>query len=199
MLENINNVFKRIKSIQKGSYRLNNYKPEPVKEFEKMYKEALIKSNKKKEYNKTENIHPYLKNNISKKRVESNDKNKMIDEAVSIASKKHKISEDLIRAVITAESNYDQYGVSKKGAMGLMQLMPKTTLKLGIEKPFDIYQNIDGGTRYLKLMLDRYNQDLEKALAAYNAGPTKVDKAGGIPDIKVTKKYIKFIKRLLFK
>ena len=201
MLENINNVFSRIKNIQKGARTLNNYKPEAVKEFESMYKEALSKNNKKK-YNKTKNIHPYIKNNISKKMIKPNKKNNkkaMIEDAINIASVKYKISEDLIKAVIKTESNYDQYGVSKAGAMGLMQLMPKTTLELGVEKPFDIYQNIDGGVRYLKLMLDRYNGDLEKALAAYNAGPHNVDKASGIPDIKETKEYVYLIKKLLFK
>jgi len=105
----------------------------------------------------------------------------------------------LIRAVISIESGYDVYSVSRTGAMGLMQLMPKTALELGVEKPFDIEENILGGTKYLKMMLDKYNNDLDKALAAYNAGPHNVDAANGIPDIEETKKYVKLVKKQLLK
>ena len=87
--------------------------------------------------------------------------------------------------------------VSHAGAMGMMQLMPKTALSLGVTKPFDIDQNIDGGTHYLRLMLNKYDGDLEKALAAYNAGPHRVDAANGIPDIEVTQKYVKTIKNII--
>ncbi|MCK4797187.1 MAG: lytic transglycosylase domain-containing protein [Spirochaetes bacterium] len=202
MLENINNIFNKIKNIQNIPNKLNSYKPEVVKEFDNMYKEALSINVNKKEYNKTNNSHPYLKKDPvlkeTKKIIPIKDKKTMIDDAIIKASKKYKISEDLIRAVITVESNYDQYGVSKAGAMGLMQLMPRTSLELGVEKPFDIYENVDGGTRYLKLMLNRYKGDLEKALAAYNAGPHKVDKANGIPNIQETKNYVQSIKKLLF-
>ena len=207
MTESITNVYDRIKTIKKG---IKNFKPKAVKDFEKMYNESISKKTETKKNFKNENIHPYLKEKqISEKALKhdldkinlitSKNQNFVINKAIKDASKKHKISEDLIRAVIKIESNYHPHSVSKAWAMGLMQLMPKTSLELGVEKPFDIHQNIDGGTRYLRMMLNKYNNDLDKALAAYNAGPHRVDQANGVPDITVTKNYIMQIKKILFK
>lgn len=196
MIDSVNNIFQRINDIKAGSKNLTNFaKPEFVAEFENKYKE-MVSKNQNNDTAKNENYHPYIK---VKKNKELSDKNDKIDDAIKIASKKYNVSEDLIKAVIKIESNFDQYGVSKAGAMGLMQLMPQTSLELGVEKPFDIYENIDGGTRYLKMMLNKYDHDLEKSLAAYNAGPDRVDEANDIPNIKETMNYVKSIKRLLFK
>ena len=83
--------------------------------------------------------------------------------------------------------------------MGLMQLMPQTALDMGVKMPFDIEQNIEGGAKYLKQMLERYDGNLEKALAAYNAGPHKVDAVNGIPAIDETQKYVAKITKMLNK
>lgn len=93
----------------------------------------------------------------------------------------YNIDEELIRAVIQVESGWNPKAVSSKGARGLMQLMPRTAESLGVEDPFDPEQNIEGGVKYLSQMTDKYNGDIEKALAAYNAGPTRVD-SGRVPE-----------------
>jgi len=103
---------------------------------------------------------------------------------------KYNISPDLIRSMIKVESNYDPDAVSDKGAKGLMQLMDSTSSSLGVNDPFDIEENIDGGTRHIKNLLEKYNADLPKALAAYNAGEVAVDKTGDIPDYPETRDYI---------
>ena len=107
------------------------------------------------------------------------------------------MQEELIRAVIRVESNYDKNAVSRVGAMGLTQLMPKTALELSVDKPFDIDENINGGTKYLKMMIDKYDGDLDKVLSAYNAGPTAVDNANGIPNFEETQNYVKSIRKIL--
>jgi len=106
---------------------------------------------------------------------------------------RHKLDARLVQAVVEAESGYSPCAVSPVGAMGLMQLMPGTAESLQVSDPFDPSQNIIGGTQYLKQMLERYGGDVAKALAAYNAGPARVDAAGGVPAIPETQEYVRKI------
>lgn len=97
---------------------------------------------------------------------------------------------EVLRSVVEQESGFRPCAVSPKGAMGLMQLMPATAQRFGVLDPFDPKQNIDSGAKFLKQLLTRYGGDLAKALAAYNAGPAKVDASGGIPRIAETVNYV---------
>ncbi len=116
-----------------------------------------------------------------------------IQEFVSQASKKYKIDDKLVMAVIKQESNFNTSAVSKAGAMGLMQLMPATAKTLGVLNPFSAEQNIEGGVKHLKNMLDKYKGNLILALAAYNAGGGSVDKYGGVPPFPETQNYVRKI------
>ncbi|MEI7577885.1 MAG: lytic transglycosylase domain-containing protein [Armatimonadota bacterium] len=100
------------------------------------------------------------------------------------------IDPKIIRAVVEAESDYKINDVSRTGAKGLMQLMPDTAREMGVTNPFDPYENLTGGTKYLKQMIARYPGRLDLAFAAYNAGPGNVDKAKGIPDFAETRNYV---------
>ena len=113
-----------------------------------------------------------------------------IDLCIREAADKYNIAPNLIRAVVKAESNYKINAISRAGAQGLMQLMPDTARELGVNDPFDIRQNIDGGTRYLRQMLDLFDGDIRKALSAYNAGPGNVIKYGGQVPFSETKQYV---------
>lgn len=109
---------------------------------------------------------------------------------VGEAASKEGLSADLLRSVMKQESGFRPCAVSSKGAMGLMQLMPATAGQLGVQNPFDPVSNVDGGAKLLKQLLGRYGGDVPMALGAYNAGPAKVDAAGGVPAIPETMDYV---------
>jgi len=104
---------------------------------------------------------------------------------------KYELDPSLVHAVIKTESNGNPRAVSRKGAMGLMQLMPTTASDLAVRNPFDPEENIEGGSRYLRYLIEKFRGDLTLALAAYNAGPKAVEKAGSVPQIEETKQYVK--------
>ena len=113
-----------------------------------------------------------------------------IEQMIREVSDRYRVDPALVRAVIQTESNWNSSAISRKGARGLMQLVPGTAQQLGVSNAFDAKQNLDGGVRYLHMLLERYNGDLDKALAAYNAGPGAVDRAGGIPRYRETREYV---------
>jgi len=113
-----------------------------------------------------------------------------IDKLISAASSRHSIDPDLISSVIHAESNFNPKARSPKGAQGLMQLMPGTASRLGVIDAYEADANIDAGTRYLRQLLLRYDDDMVKALAAYNAGPERVEQYRGIPPYAETHAYV---------
>lgn len=121
----------------------------------------------------------------------------LYDRYISAAARKHGLSSSLIRAVIRAESDFDPRAVSKAGACGLMQIMPGTAKDLGVVDPFDPRENILGGTRYLKELLTQFNGELPLALAAYNAGPGKVQAGNCIPRIPETEDFVRRVMRYL--
>ena len=118
-----------------------------------------------------------------------------VADAVSAASDRYRLDPDLLNSVIRAESGFNPHAVSRKGAQGLMQLMPETASQLGVPNAFDPQANVDGGTRYLRELLERYNFDIIKALAAYNAGTKRVEQYHGVPPYRETRAYVASIVR----
>jgi soluble lytic murein transglycosylase-like protein len=119
------------------------------------------------------------------------DRGRLYDDVIVEHSRMHNIRPDLVRAVVQVESAFNPYAVSPKGAQGLMQLMPATQRTLGVTNPFNPFENIRAGVRYLRQLLDRYNNDEALALAAYNAGPNAVAKYGEkVPPYQETRNYV---------
>jgi soluble lytic murein transglycosylase-like protein len=116
-----------------------------------------------------------------------------IDRLIEQAAARHKVDPNLVRAVIKVESNFNPWAVSKKGAMGLMQLMPETARQLKVNNPFDPQENVDAGVRHLRTLLDNFGGDVRLSLAAYNAGETAVLRHAGVPNFGETRNYVKQI------
>ena len=113
-----------------------------------------------------------------------------VSDAITSASHRYKLDPDFVSSVVSAESGFNPQARSSKGAQGLMQLMPGTASQLGVTDPYDPATNAEGGTRYLRGLLERYNFDVPKALAAYNAGPTRVEQHHGVPPYRETRRYV---------
>jgi soluble lytic murein transglycosylase-like protein len=172
MIEDMYAVMNRIHDIKKkfGSVR-NNQQSRPAANF----------------HNETVNRIQERVNDVKARDVTVAE----IKKIVAKYSQMNRIPSSLVNAVINAESSYNPRAVSKKGAMGLMQLMPDTVRELGIGDPFEPEDNIRGGVSVLKRLLDKYNWDYKKALSAYNAGESSVDKNGGNPPYRETADYVK--------
>lgn len=119
-----------------------------------------------------------------------------IDAAIVMAAARHNVDPNLVRAVVKVESNFNSNAVSRKGAMGLMQLMPATARSLNVKNPFDPEQNVDAGVRHLKQLLENYGGDVNLTLAAYNAGSGAVARSAGIPHFAETQNYVRRITNL---
>jgi soluble lytic murein transglycosylase-like protein len=121
-----------------------------------------------------------------------------IDAAITMAAARHNVDPNLVRAVVKVESNFNPNAVSRKGAMGLMQLMPSTARELKVQNPFDPQQNVDAGVRHLKRLLESYGGDVKLTLAAYNAGSGAVARSAGIPHYAETQNYVRRITSLYY-
>jgi soluble lytic murein transglycosylase-like protein len=121
-----------------------------------------------------------------------------IDQSIVMAAARHNVDPNLVRAVVKVESNFNSNAVSRTGAMGLMQLMPKTARELKVKNPFDPQQNVDAGVRHLKYLLENYNGDVNLTLAAYNAGEGAVRRSAGVPHFAETQDYVRKITHLYY-
>lgn len=122
-----------------------------------------------------------------------------LDQIVRQAAERNDLDPALVKAVISTESGWNPYAVSPKGAMGLMQLIPTTAERFGVGDPYDPAENVEGGTAYLKQLLERYHGNLKNALAAYNAGPRAVDESGGVPWYPETQRYVQKVTHAYFR
>lgn len=165
MFESLLNAFNGNKS---GEFNLNQNNESALNSYS-YCGEDILSQDAKNMFSELDNDIRKVKNKLPKTKVPE-----AIDKAVKKAAKKYRVDERFIKAVIKQESSFDPYSKSSAGAMGLMQLMPATAKSLGVNDPYNIDQNVDGGTKYLKDMLDSYGNCKELALAAYNAGPNAV-------------------------
>jgi soluble lytic murein transglycosylase-like protein len=122
-----------------------------------------------------------------------------VEKLVREASERHNVDPALVRAVIETESNWNSSAYSRKGAIGLMQLIPTTAQRFGATDAFNPKQNVDAGVRYLRTLLERYNGNLDLALAAYNAGEGAVDRAHGVPSFRETRNYVQRVQNAYFR
>lgn len=161
--------------------------------FIRMYKKGVIYYYFSNTINDSEYFHDRPTRRIRINRAPSNQRlsAKELEPWIKWAGQHHRLPESLIKAVIRVESDFNPAATSRKGAQGLMQLMPQTAEQLQVTSPYNIQENIWGGTRYLGMLLHRFNNNLVLALAAYNAGPDRVQKCRGIPHIKETENFVR--------
>src|SRR6516225_10083187 len=126
----------------------------------------------------------------------SSGRNPELASLIRKAAERHQVDADLIHAIVHVESGYDSRAISPKGALGLMQLVPATARRFGVEDPFDPSQNIEGGTSYLKYLLGLFNGNLALSLAAYNAGENSVLREGGVPPFPETQEYVRRVRSI---
>lgn len=155
-------------------------------------KANIIKNTPSQTFNNTVNEINSTTSVTSANQINSTSKSQIMN-MISKVCEKHGVDEKLVKALIKQESGFNAKATSKVGAMGLMQLMPATAKGLGVQDAYNPLQNVDGGVRYLKSMLNKYNGNIILALAAYNAGPGAVDKYDGVPPYPETQNYVKNI------
>jgi len=172
MYQNIQRVLQRIQTIKR---RFGMMQTASIKNFQKIYDETLKKDTE-------------IPDSVVQQKTQGSKEVSKKETIIKSASQKYQIPEALIKALIKQESNFNDTAVSKKGAQGLMQLMPDTADILGVTNPFNAEENIFGGTRYLREMINLYNGNLNKALAAYNAGPGRVKE--DVPEIPETQNFV---------
>lgn len=136
---------------------------------------------------------------VGENRPEVNIDRDGVERLVREAAERHQVDPALVRAVIETESNWNPGAISRKGAQGLMQLVPTTAQRFGANDAFNPKQNVDAGVRYLKTLLERYNGNLDLALAAYNAGEGAVDRAHGVPAYRETRNYVQRVQDVYFR
>lgn len=201
-LSNIESNFAALQNIAQTANAINGSSSNAVKSVNSDFKSILeAKLNQNNPVEKLideieldEDIKPQLKEAINlKSKIDLKSQSTDIDEIIETFSNKYGVDGDFVKAIIKQESGFNPKATSKKGAMGLMQLMPATAKSLGVVDAYNPSENIEGGVKYLKGLLDRYNNNRELALAAYNAGSGAVKKYGGIPPYKETQNYVKTI------
>jgi len=140
------------------------------------------------------NVEPSKFGKMLQKNIQ--EQSKSIDDIIAEKAKKFGLDNKLLKSVVEVESNYKPDAVSSKGAKGLMQLMPETAKNLGVKDVFSPEENIEGGAKYLKTLMKKYNNNLDLALAAYNSGPHTVDSVGGVPNYPETQNYVQKVMEL---
>ena len=180
----------RITSIHRRIYGTPSIPKEP-------FEEELTKASQTKELSESSKSKPevQISGKASVLRSRLSPSGECLDSAIDEISARYGVDEKLVRSVISVESAWRPDALSPKGAIGLMQLMPGTARMLAVD-PKDPVQNIEGGVKYLAQLSEKYSGDLEKTLAAYNAGPGRVDRYGGIPPFKETEAYVKKVLKL---